>query len=87
MNHPFLQALETIYPAERILTRDAQLLPYESDALTAFNTKPGAVVIPLDEAEVIATVRLCPRAGCALCGARAAAQVYRAVPCPSLTGW
>ena len=59
MNHPFLQALEDIYPAERLLTRDAQLLPYESDALTAFNTKPGAVVIPENEAEVIATVRLC----------------------------
>ncbi|MCY3781455.1 MAG: FAD-binding protein [Chloroflexi bacterium] len=59
MNHPFIEALETIYPPERILTRDAQLLPYESDGLTAFQSKPGAVVIPESEDEVIATVRLC----------------------------
>ena len=59
MNHPFVAALEAIYPPERILTRDAQLLPYESDGLTAFQSKPGAVVFPLNEEEVIATVRLC----------------------------
>ncbi len=59
MNHPFLQVLETIYPAERLLTRDVELLPYESDGLTAFQSKPGAVVLPVDEEEIIATVRLC----------------------------
>ena len=59
MNHPFIEALETIYPPERILTRDAQLLPYESDALTAFHLKPGAVVLPDSEDEIIDTVRLC----------------------------
>lgn len=59
MNHPFLQALDAIYPPERILTRDVQLLPYESDALTAFRVKPGAVVLPENEAEIIDTVRLC----------------------------
>ena len=59
MNHPFLKALENIYPAERILTRDAQLLPYESDGLTAFHSKPGAVVLPETDEEIIATVRLC----------------------------
>ena len=51
--------LREIYPPERILTRDAQLLPYESDGLTAFHSKPGAVVLPVSEAEVIATARLC----------------------------
>ena len=59
MNHPFLTALENIFPPERILTRDVELLPYESDALTAFQTKPGAAVLPENEAEVIAAVRLC----------------------------
>ena len=59
MNHPFLIALENIYPAGRILTRDAQLLPYESDGLTAFHSKPGAVVLPETDEEIIATVRLC----------------------------
>ncbi len=59
MNGDFFGKLVAIYPAERILTRDAQLLPYESDGLTAFQSKPGAVVIPQDEDEIIATVRLC----------------------------
>ena len=59
LNHPFIQSLESIYPPQRILTRDAQLLPYESDGLTAFQSKPGAVVIPESEDEIIATVRLC----------------------------
>ena len=59
MNHAFIVALQKIYPAERLLTRDVELLPYESDALTAFQTKPGAAVLPVSEDEVIATVRLC----------------------------
>ena len=59
MNRRFFEELEQIYPSERILTRDVELLPYESDALTAFQTKPGAVVLPLNADEIIATVRLC----------------------------
>ena len=59
MNRSFFKALELIYPAERILTRDVELLAYESDALTAFQTKPGAAVIPINANEIIATVRLC----------------------------
>ena len=57
MNHLFYKALQQIYPSERLLTRDVELLPYESDALTAFQTKPGAVVLPLSEDEIIAAVR------------------------------
>ena len=59
MNRRFFEDLEKIYPSERILTRDVELLPYESDALTAFQTKPGAVVLPLNADEIIAAVRLC----------------------------
>ena len=59
MNRPFFEALQQIYPPERLLSRDVELLPYESDALTAFQVKPGAVVLPISEAEIIATVRLC----------------------------
>ena len=59
MNRAFFAALESIYPAERLLTRDVELLPYESDALTAFSALPGAVVLPINEAEIIDTVRLC----------------------------
>ncbi len=63
MNHLFFEALRQIYPSERLLTRDVELLPYESDALTAFQTKPGAVVLPLNGDEIIATVRLCYEMG------------------------
>lgn len=55
----FFSTLQKIYPPDRLLTRDAQLLPYESDALTAFRARPGAVVLPENEEEVIAAVRLC----------------------------
>lgn len=61
MNRPFIEALQAIYPPDRLLTRDVELLPYESDALTAFQTKPGAVALPVNEDEIIATVRLCHR--------------------------
>lgn len=59
MNRRFIDALSEIYPGKRLLTRDVELLPYESDALTAFQTKPGAVVLPENADEIIATVRLC----------------------------
>ncbi len=59
MNRQFIEDLREIYPGERLLTRDVELLPYESDALTAFQTKPGAVVLPENADEIIATVRLC----------------------------
>jgi len=60
MDHQtFFSALEKIYPKERLLTNKVQLLPYESDALTAFRTTPAAVVLPETQEEVIETVRLC----------------------------
>lgn len=55
----FYDGLRRIYPSERLLTKDVQLLPYESDALTAFQAKPAAVVLSITEAEVIETVKLC----------------------------
>ncbi len=59
MNRAVIEALELIYPSDRLLTRDVELLPYESDALTAFSAVPGAVVLPINEEEIIDTVRLC----------------------------
>jgi glycolate oxidase len=58
---PFLEALGRIYPPNRLLTEAAQLVPYESDALTALHARPRAVVIPENQEEVIETVRLCHR--------------------------
>ena len=63
MNRRFIEGLREIYPGNRLLTRDVELLPYESDALTAFQTKPGAVVLPENDDEIIATVRLCHEHG------------------------
>ncbi len=57
--HPLIQALSRLYEADRLLTRPAQLMAYESDALTVFQQRPAAVVIPQDRAEVIETIRLC----------------------------
>ena len=48
-------------PAERLLQRPAQLAPYESDALTAFRSRPLAVVLAETQEDVIQTVRLCHR--------------------------
>src|SRR5574342_730092 len=59
----FLRALEALYPPDRLLTRPAQLAPYESDALTALRSRPKAVVIAETQDEVINTVRLCHRFG------------------------
>ena len=56
-----LDALNSIYPPERVLSGPAQLAPYESDALTAFRERPLAVVLAESQEEVIETVRLCHR--------------------------
>ena len=54
-----LSALVRIYPANRLLTGAAELTPYQSDGLTAFHVRPGAVVIPETQEEVVETVKLC----------------------------
>ena len=55
----FLLALMQFIPPERLLTDPAQLTTYESDALTAYRTRPLAVVIPETQDEVIQAVCLC----------------------------
>lgn len=54
-----LQALTSRFPAKRLLQGAPQLAPYESDALTAFRSRPVAVVLTETQDEVIETVRLC----------------------------
>ena len=54
-----LAGLRALYPQERLLERPSQLLPYESDGLTAFRARPRAVVLPETRQEVIDTVRWC----------------------------
>ncbi|MEP7116771.1 MAG: FAD-linked oxidase C-terminal domain-containing protein [Acidobacteriota bacterium] len=59
----FLTALAQIYPPDRLLTRAAALASYESDGLTAFRTRPLAVVLAESKNDVVATVRLCHQFG------------------------
>src|SRR5688572_20689263 len=56
-----LADLAKLFPPARLLQRAEQLAPYESDALTAFRTRPQAVVLVENQAEVIEVVRLCHR--------------------------
>src|SRR5512136_859645 len=57
----WLAALRRLYPADRIVTDTAELTSYESDALTAYHTRPAAAVLPEVQEEVIETVKLCHR--------------------------
>ena len=61
VSEAFLDALRAIYPDARLLRQNAQLLSYQSDALTAYQAVPVAVVLPESAAEVIETVRACHR--------------------------
>ena len=54
-----LVSLSKILPPDRFLTQPAQLIPYESDALTAYRKRPLAAIIPETQEEVIEAVRLC----------------------------
>src|SRR5688572_30231430 len=56
-----LNDLSRLYAPDRLLTRPAAVVPYESDALTAYRTRPTAVVLPQTQDEVVQTVRLCHR--------------------------
>ena len=55
----FLSALAQVFPPDRLLAQPGELVPYESDGLTAFRARPRAVVIPETQAEVIAAVKVC----------------------------
>ena len=58
-----LDRLRKVFPPSRMLTEAAQLGAYESDALTAFHSRPIAIVIPETQEEVIAAVRVCRDTG------------------------
>jgi glycolate oxidase len=55
----WLSALRRLFSADRIVTDAAELTSYESDALTAYRVRPGAVVFPETQAEIIETVKVC----------------------------
>jgi glycolate oxidase len=59
MSAAVLSRLAAMMPPGRLLERPEHLAAYESDGLTAFRTRPVAVVIPETAEEVIALVRFC----------------------------
>src|SRR5512141_331629 len=54
-----LRGLAALLPPGRLLDGAAQLAAYESDGLTAYRTRPLAVVIPETTDEVVEIVRFC----------------------------
>src|SRR6266550_7786183 len=59
LNSGFLDKLAGAVGSAGLLRDPAELITYESDALTHLRATPGAVVLPTSTAEVQAVVRLC----------------------------
>ena len=57
--NPFLQQLANILPAERLLTRQEDLTPYECDGLSVLRERPLAVAIPETEEEILKLLETC----------------------------
>ena len=55
----FLAALAATVPDQAMLSRPEETTPYECDGLTAYRSRPLAVVLPETEAQVAAVLRLC----------------------------
>ncbi len=55
----FFKQLRKTFSTDRLLTGSAELSPYESDGLTAFRSRPSAVVLAESQDEVIAAVKAC----------------------------
>lgn len=59
----FISRFSEILPRDRVLAGAAELSAYESDGLTAFHSKPAAVLVPETAEEVVACVHVCARLG------------------------
>jgi glycolate oxidase len=57
------EALSRILPASALLVRREDTAPYECDGLTAFKAVPMAVVLPENEAQLVAVLKVCHRLG------------------------
>ncbi len=55
----FLSRLRALLPAHGVLHEREDLVPFESDGLSAYRNVPDLVVLPEDEAQVIAVLKLC----------------------------
>jgi len=56
-----IAALSRILPAQSLLLTEEERRPYECDGLTAYHQLPELVLLPENEAQVIATLKLCHR--------------------------
>jgi glycolate oxidase len=56
-------ALSRLLPSSAILTRREDTGPYECDGLTAYRASPMVVVLPENEEQLAATLRICHRLG------------------------
>jgi glycolate oxidase len=56
---PCLAALRAQFPAPQLLVAEEDTRPYECDGLTLHRQLPRAVVLPANEAEVAAALRIC----------------------------
>ncbi|MBU1224444.1 MAG: FAD-binding protein [Gammaproteobacteria bacterium] len=57
----FLKTLQTLLPADSLLTAPEDTLPFESDGLSAYRSTPDVVALPENEAQVAAVLQLCHR--------------------------
>src|SRR5262249_36201426 len=54
-----VKALRAIVPGEGVIDSAAEMLPYESDGLTAYRQPPMVVVLPETTAQVAAVLHYC----------------------------
>ncbi|MFM2054331.1 MAG: hypothetical protein RL456_2368, partial [Pseudomonadota bacterium] len=54
-----LARLREVLPADALLSRRAELIPYECDGLTAYRERPMVVALPETEEQVAAVLRIC----------------------------
>src|SRR5262245_21586277 len=59
-------ALAAILPPSALLTTPEETKPYECDGLTLYRELPAAVLLPDNEAQVVAILRRCHEAGVAV---------------------
>src|SRR6202171_4284224 len=59
LNETVLAALGEILPPSALLTAGEDTRPYECDGLTLFRALPNAVLLPENEAQVVAILKLC----------------------------